>query len=147
MSKTLPHHTTNMTTRNASREKAAKLASPNRFEALDSATEEQKTFDPPTLTDISMRQNHAEEYHKKIDTQASILSTLKNYIVSKNKLEETEAANNAKQDNHPSSHFGAKTTDRTNPSTHDIYNRHSPNHYQQTNTDTDTDATYMQRIH
>ena len=48
MSKTLPHHTTNMTTRTASRKKAAKLATPNRFEALAAATEEQKTFDPPT---------------------------------------------------------------------------------------------------
>ena len=32
---------------------AAKLATPNRFEALAAATEEQKTFDPPTAISTS----------------------------------------------------------------------------------------------
>ena len=49
MSKTLPHQPHNMTTRNASKKKAAKRSTPNRFDALSTAVDEEKTFDPPVL--------------------------------------------------------------------------------------------------
>ena len=95
-----------------------------------------------TLTDTLLHQNQADNYHKKVDAQTSILLTLKNYIVSKNKLKETKAANQANQDNHPPSDFGAKTAKNISPSTHHINDHPSPNHYHhQTNVDMDT--TYM----
>ena len=162
MSKTFPHRNIVMTTRNASKKKAAKLSTPNRYDVLSTAVDEHKTFDPPTaistseepptevddtnlkdefhllrdtafkkfdridkdmkgigyalldikstLTNISKRQEHNSEYHKKVDSQTSILSTLKNYIVAKNKLTKTEHANQASSHNPPNSDFGAKIT-------------------------------------
>ena len=53
MSKTLPCHKLNMTTRNASKKKAAKFPTPNCFDVLSTAVEEQKIFDPPTAISTS----------------------------------------------------------------------------------------------
>lgn len=70
------------------------------------------TYIKRTLLNISTCQNEAQEYHKIVDSHASILSTLKNYIVAQNKVAETEAANKAKHKNikHVDHDVGAKTT-------------------------------------